>query len=176
LRALVVALALLTGCAGPSEVSDWEREHGEKVAPVEATPVPPPYPQAAKLLEFPVDGVGGFRFFVDGGSLSVDRGGVVRYVLVAQSPAGGQSLTYEALRCPSAEHRLYATGRGDGTWLPSRGAWQPVRNARAWQRSLYIEYFCPQKIPIRDAAEGVRALQAGGHPFARGLNSPNLGF
>jgi len=29
-------------------------------------------------------------------------------------------------------------------------------------------------VPIRDAGEGVRALQAGGHPFSKGF-SPNRG-
>jgi hypothetical protein len=156
-------------------MSDWERENALKQAPLESSVVPPPFPDRAKLIEFPVADTGGFRFFVDPASLSVDgKEGVVRYVLVAQSPSGVQNVTYEALRCPAAEHRVYATGQSDHSWAASRTTWQPVRNARPWQISLAREYFCPQKVAIRDASEGVRALQAGGHPSFKGI-SPQYG-
>jgi CNP1-like family len=179
LRALLL-LIVLAACSTPAQMSDWERENALKQAPLESSVVPPPFPDTsprrAKLIEFPVADTGGFRFFIDAASLSVDaKDGVVRYVLVAQSPSGVQNVTYEALRCPAAEHRVYATGQSDHTWAPSRTAWQPLRSARPWQISLAREYFCPQKIAIRDASEGVRALQAGGHPFSKGL-SPNFGL
>ena len=174
MRILLLAL-LVTACAAPPEMSDWERENMAKQTPRDESVVPPPFPGRAKLIEFPVADMGGFRLFVDGGTLSVDKDGVVRYVLVAQAPGGSQNVSYEGLRCASAEHRLYATGQSDGTWIPARGTWQPLRNARRWQIALYREYFCPQKIAIRDAGEGVRALQAGGHPFSKGF-SPNLGL
>ena len=151
-------------------MSEWEREHASKGQADEAV-VLPPFPQGAKLVEFPMADAGGFRFFVDGATLSVDKDGVVRYALVARSPSGTQNVTYEGLRCTSAEHRVYATGHADRTWTPSRASWQPVSHARAWQRSLYREYFCPQKVAIRDADEGVRALRAGGHPFSRGFGA-----
>jgi hypothetical protein len=35
--------------------------------------------------------------------------------------------------------------------------------------TLYREYFCPQNEPIRNAGEGVRALEQGGHPFSKGF-------
>jgi hypothetical protein len=173
----LVLLLLLAGCSTPTQMSDWERENALKQAPREENVVPPPYPAAgrAQLIEFPLADAGGFRFFVDGSTLSVDpKEGVVRYVLVAQSPSGVQNVSYEALRCPAAEYRVYATGQSDRTWISARTAWQPMRNARRWQAALYREYFCPQKIAIRDAAEGVRALQAGGHPAFKGI-SPQYG-
>ena len=173
MRALLIAL-LVAGCAPTPQMSDWEREHSQKNA-VEEAVVMPPFPRGAKLIEFPMADAGGFRFFIDGGTLSVGKDGVVRYTLVAQSPSGVRNVTYEGLRCQSAEQRLYATGRADSTWVPSRTGWQSMQNARPWQRALYREYFCPQKLPIRDADEGVRALQAGGHPFSKGF-SPNLGL
>lgn len=155
-------------------MSDWERDNQVRQAPNEENVVPPPFPARAKLIEFPLADVGGFRFFIDGATLSVEKDGVVRYVLVAQSPSGTQNVSYEGLRCAAGEYRVYATGQ-DRTWVPARTGWQPMRNARRWEMALYREYFCPQKIAIRDAAEGVRALQAGGHPFSKGL-SPNFGL
>jgi hypothetical protein len=135
----------------------------------------PPYPRAASLVEFTVSEPRGFRFFIDGATLTAGKDGVVRYVLVARSPEGAQNISFEGLRCASAQHRLYALGRSDATWAPSRVDWQPVLGAPPRQVALYREYFCPQKEPIRDAAEGVRALQAGGHPRFKGL-SPQYGL
>ena len=174
MRFLVIVL-LLAACSTPAPMSDWERENMVKQAPSDDNVVPPPFPSSAELIEFSMADAGGFRFFVDGGTLSVDKDGVVRYVLVAQSPNGAQNVSYEGLRCAAVEHRVYATGQSDRTWAPARTTWQPLRNARRWQIALYREYFCPQKLPIRNADEGVRALQAGGHPFSKGF-SPNLGL
>ena len=156
-------------------MSDWERENALKQAPRDDNVAPPPYPSRGNLIEFTLSDAGGVHFYVDGSTLSVGSDGVVRYVLVAQSPGGSPNVSYEALRCAAAEHRVYATAQADRTWVPSRTGWQPLRNARRWQIALYREYFCPQKVPIRDAAEGVRALQDGGHPFSKGF-SPNLGL
>jgi hypothetical protein len=171
----VLLLLALTACSSTPEVSDWERQNMAREAPSEEAVTPPPFPQRGKLIEYPIADAAGFHFFVDGSTLSVDQHGIVRYVLVAQSPTGAQNVTFEGLRCAAAQHRVYATGQSDGTWLPARTAWQPVANARRWQLALYREYFCPQKVPIRDAGEGVRALQAGGHPFSKGL-APNYGL
>jgi hypothetical protein len=168
----IVLVVLVTGCASaPVEVSEWERQHEQKSA-IEEALVLPPYPQGAKLIEFQISDPRGFRFFVDGATLSVGKDGIVRYTLVAQSPDGVRNVSYEGLRCVTAEHRLYALGRPDRSWSPSRTSWEPVRNARQWQVALYREYFCPQKLPPRDADEGVRALQAGGHPFSKGFAAP----
>ena len=156
-------------------MSDWERENLARQPAPDEKVVPPPFPSRARLIEFPVAEAAGVRFFIDGSTLTVDKNGVVRYVLVAQPAGGSPNVTYEALRCAAAEHRVYAVGQADGTWALSRTTWQPLRNARRWQIALYREYFCPQKAPIRDADEGVRALQAGGHPFSKGL-TPNLGL
>jgi hypothetical protein len=171
LRALLVAF-LLAGCAirPPAEMSDWERENIDR-RPVEESVALPPYPRAASLVEFTVSDPGGFRFFIDAATLDVRKDGVVRYVLVARSAEGAQNVSFEGLRCASADHRVYALGRPDGTWAPARGDWHPVRAAPPRQAALYREYFCPQKQAIRDAGEGVRALQAGGHPFSTGFGA-----
>jgi hypothetical protein len=172
---LLVLLLVLAACSTPPEMSDWERENALKQAPKEENVVPPPYPSRAKLIEFNVPETGELHFYVDGSTLSVDKNGVVRYVLVAQSPGGSPNVSYEALRCAAAEYRVYAIGQPDRTWMSSRTTWQPLRYAQRWQMALYQEYFCPQKVAIRDAGEGVRALQAGGHPFSKGF-SPNYGL
>jgi len=169
LRSLVLVLAL-AGCSSGGFQSDWERQNQK--APAAEEPIdPPPYPKGARLLEFGVVDAGGFHFFVDGATLSVGKDGVVRYVLVARSPDGVHNVSYEGIRCASAEHRTYAFGRPDGSWSASRAGWRPLDAPSAQRRhtTLYREYFCPQNEPIRDAAEGVRALEQGGHPFSKGF-------
>jgi hypothetical protein len=169
LRSLVLVLAL-AGCSSGGLQSDWERQT-QKAPAADEQIDPPPYPKGARLLEFGVLDAGGFHFFVDGATLSVGKDGVVRYVLVARSPEGAQNVSYEGIRCASAEHRTYAFGRPDGSWSASRAGWRPLDAPSAQRRhtTLYREYFCPQNEPIRDAAEGVRALEQGGHPFSKGF-------
>lgn len=94
----------------------------------------------------------------------------MRYVLVSRSPSGVENVSYEAIRCKTAESRLYAIGHSDATWSTRPGKWQPIIESRQQHlRVLYRDFFCPQQNPIRDADEGRQALQAGGHPWAKGL-------
>ena len=171
----LTALALLVAACGAREVekSDWERNNEARLsrdrAETEVITQFPVFPRKANLFEFPVGGGGDFSFFVDKTSLSVGNDGVVRYVLVARSPSGVDNVSYEGLRCASAEIRRYAIGQPDATWHGSAGAWQPI--SLRWHGVLHREYFCPQNVPLNTAAEGVRALESGGHPFSRGFSA-----
>jgi hypothetical protein len=161
---------LLGGC-DRSGRSDWERRNEPTLDKDASDPVPPlpAYPKGATLLEFEVTGQRDFRNYVDGATLQVDDKGVVRYVLVSRSPSGVENVTYEAMRCKTAESRLYAVGRSDATWSSRPGSWRPIIESRQQHlRVLYRDFFCPQQDPIRDADEGRRALQAGSHPRAKG--------
>jgi hypothetical protein len=170
-RALALAsLLALAACSGAQDRhrSDWEdanaarlEKEGDAIAPV----VLPPAPQADHLVEFTVDKIRDFRFYVDASTLTVNRDGVVRYVLVARSQAGADNVTYEGLTCRSAEYRLYATGRPGGSWQEQRVPWRPVA-MRAVQRTLMDDYFCPRRVLISSAAEAVMALRRGRHPLA----------
>ena len=176
--ALMAVLGLLVAACGPRKVaqSEWERSNESRLsreqAEAEVVTQFPAYPRKANLLEFRVGGTGEFAFFIDKGSLSVGSDGIVRYVMVARSSDGVDNVSYEGLRCESAEVRRYAAGQPDATWRVSPGLWQPI--ARRWHLVLHREYFCPQNVALHSAAEGVRALQAGGHPFSRGFSAdPN---
>jgi hypothetical protein len=175
LRAVLLALAL-AGCSSSGGFqSDWERQNAVKAQAQEEQLDPPPYPKDARLLEFGVLDGNGFHFFVDGTTLSVGKDGIVRYVLVARSPDGVQNVSYEGLRCATAEYRVYAFGRADGSWSASRAGWRSLEAPSVQRRhtTLYREYFCPQNEAIRNAGEGVRALEQGGHPFVKGFGRYN---
>lgn len=128
----------------------------------------PAYPRPADLLPFFVSAASDFRFFIDRAALSVGKDGVVRYTLVALSPQGAQSVSFEGLRCATREVRGYATGGADGTWLRRDTPWRAIapRSVQRWHNALAAEYLCPGGIPIQSAAEGVDALRRGGHPRA----------
>jgi hypothetical protein len=170
LRGSLVLVAALAACSGPAVKSDWERQHERDLAPEEAPVVLPAYPGKVGLIEFKADAADGFRFFVDPATLSVGADGEVRYVLVARSTQGAENVSFEGMRCNSAELRLYAFGR-DGAWAGTPGAWRSLqeRGVQRWHRALFREYFCPLKDPIANAREGVQALRDGGHPAVKGL-------
>ena len=159
--ALVLAAALAAGaCSSPPKPeSEWERRNLPG-PPAEEQVTPPAYPQSAHLLEFRLPDADGFRYYIDRSTLSTEKDGVVRYVLVARSNEGAQNVTYEGLRCQTAEQRVFSVGQADNTWTIARGTWRPVSAPR--HQTLYRDYFCPGGQPIRSAADGVRALERGG--------------
>ena len=167
--AVVVALG---GCDHGVK-SDWERKNEGQLDREAGDPAPPlpAFPTRATLLEFEPRVPGDFRYYIDGATLNVDpKKGVISYVLVARSLSGVDNVTFEAINC-SDEYRVYALGRADRTGGRA-GAWRPIAESRQPQhRSLQRDYFCPQSNPIRDADEGRRALQEGGHPWARGFGA-----
>lgn len=159
---LALAVAALAAC-GHAPKSDWERQHEDRLPAEEAAPLPQ-YPKREQLIEFFVSAASDFRFFIDPASLSVGDDGVVRYVLVARSPGGVENVSFEGMRCATAEVRLYAVGR-DGGWAGKPGEWREIRprSVQRWHNALYREYFCPQRQPIRSAEEGVSVLRRGGY-------------
>ena len=166
MRLLALVLALAAGAAGAQVKSDWERENEERLKQSAEVLVAPPPLARAKLIELNLEAPSDFRYFVDAQSVSVGPDRIVRYTMVARSASGVENITFEGLRC-SGEYRVYAVGQpGDGGWSGRPGDWRPVpRDARIGQNALMRNYFCPARATaIRDAMEGVAALQAGRHP------------
>jgi hypothetical protein len=127
----------------------------------------PAAPRADGLLSFYVSAASDNRFLIDQATLSVGSDGVVRYVLVVQTPEGGRNVTFEGMRCATRERRIYASGRHDGMWSKSRNnEWSRIQDvyANRHHAALFLEYFCPGGVIVRDAAEAVDALRRGVHP------------
>jgi hypothetical protein len=130
----------------------------------------PAAPKAESLIPFYVSAATENRFFVDPTTLTVGSDGVVRYVLMVLTPGGARNVTFEGMRCETKERRIYASGRLDGSWSKSRrNDWESIREAVANRHyaALFIEYFCPGGVIVRNAAEAVSALRTGGHPESR---------
>ena len=150
---------------GNTGKSDWELEQEKRDWREAEMPAPPP-PGSGQLLPFFVSSASDYRFFIDAASLAPGADGVVRYTLIVRSPLGAESVTNEGIRCATREVRTYATGRADRSWSVHPGPWRRIeaRSVQRWHDALWREYFCPQELPIRSAAEGVDALKRGGHP------------
>ena len=155
--------------------SDWELEQEER-SWTEGSFQLPAYPKGEDLIEFYVSAATEFKFFIDPASLSVSPDVVVRYTLLARSPSGAENVTYEGIRCKAGVYRIYAYGRTGGNWTTRASDWRPIehKSVQRWHQALWREYFCPQKIPIYDAAEGLDALRRGGHPNS-GAVRPSTG-
>jgi hypothetical protein len=172
-----MALAAALGGCDTKGKTDWESKH-DVLLDKDADPLPPPpaFPTSRSLLPVEVQPGSAYRFFIDGATLSVDpKAGVVLYTLVARSPSGVDNVTYEAIRCASAEYRVYYLGHADGKWGGRSGSWAAIVQARPVHlRPLYRDYFCPQSNLVRDADEGRMALRQGGHPWRKGFSGDAL--
>ena len=116
----VCAAALLCLAALPCAAADDENAFQEAAWQLPAAP------QDADLLPF-YTSLTGLKFSVDAKSLTVDKDGVARYTMVAVSRSGAKNVSYEGLRCETMEHKLYAVGSTDGSWIKARDPqWQPV--------------------------------------------------
>jgi hypothetical protein len=166
-----IGLLALCGCATlalAQPKSDWELEQ-EKRDWKEGEVSLPALPKDGALIEFSVSAASRMKFFVDPQSLSVGADGVVRYTMVARSPAGAETVSYEGIRCASDTYRVYAFAGGEA-WKRSETDWRPIEKTgqlRLWHNVLRSEYFCPLGAPIYKAAEGVDALRSGGHPSVK---------
>lgn len=105
----------------------------------------PPIPQAANLVQLDVGPTASMKFFVDINSISTGSDGVVRYTLVSRSPGGAENISYEGIRCQTAENKLYAFGQKDGSWSRSRiSGWKQIREVSGNRQhaALAKDYLC----------------------------------
>lgn len=165
LRNSLLSLMLVVAAAS-SAWADFEEDYENKKWQ-EMDVQLPAAPRQENLLPFEVSAASSNRFFVDGSTLSVGSDGVVRYVLVVLSPEGGRNVTFEGMRCEAREYRIYASGRLDGSWSKARkNEWVRIQEAYANRQhaALFLDYFCPVGVIVRDAAEARNALKRGVHP------------
>ena len=160
------ALLFLAAAAQAQIKSDWELKNEERLKQSEEQLVAPPPLDKRRLVEvkFSLVADTDFHYYVDPASVSVGADRIVRYVLVARSPSGVESVTLEGIRCPG-EYRVYAVGHHDGSWAGRPSEWRTiVRDPRVSQATLARQYFCPGRQAIATSEEGQKALRAGGHP------------
>lgn len=120
-RRLVMALAALSmGICGLSHggvFGDGPQRQELDVAPPASLDF-----DSAEPFEMPGDQR--LEFAVIASSINVHEDGLIRYVLVATSPSGGQNVLFETLDCKRQESKT--TSR----WSPHTQQWTPVDQAR----------------------------------------------
>ncbi len=161
-RAYVRLWGLLLACVAGSAVV----EAGGFVDPdpnwVEGQYTLPAPPDSSSLRTFFVSAASPNRFLVDESSLTVGQDGVVRYVLVIETAGGARNVSFEGIHCASAQRRIYALGRADGSWSEARDSeWRPINdNSYNRQRAaLAIDHFCDGTVPPRNRDEVLMRLR-----------------
>jgi hypothetical protein len=146
----------------------FDGEHDEKPR-AEAEVELPAFPQDGDLIPFEVGSVTDKRFLIDEKSVSVDKDGVIRYSVVVLSSAGARNVSFEGMRCPTGERRVYAFGRNDGTWSKARGSkWAGIRGSEnTYPVALFSDYFCViGQRAVMTPEDAIRVLQYGGDGLA----------
>lgn len=127
----------------------------------------PSFPQKDDLVSFKVGAVNNVQFQIDSKSLSVGVDSVIRYTLIVVSPSGAENISYEGMRCATAERRSYAFGHSDQTWSKARSnQWARIQGtSNNLYVDLYSNYFCTVGAPaLRNPDDILRVLRKGGNP------------
>jgi CNP1-like family len=122
----------------------------------------PQYPQDTALLEFRPRGSSPNRFYIDRKSLSLGADRVIRYAAVIKSSSGALNVSYEGMRCKTAEYKVYAFGTRDGQWTSaSDPKWQSVSSSYSnYRYSLWVDYLCSsESVAGRNAADLILNLK-----------------
>lgn len=135
----------------------------EKKPEQEAEVVLPAYPEAsAALIRFDTTAVSRNRFFIDRDSLQIAADRSIRYTLVIESPSGVRNVSFEGMRCSTAEVKTYAWGTSEGKWYPAKEPkWQPIRADRlnGQHETLFERYFCEAASAARTASDILQLMQ-----------------
>lgn len=160
LLVLVLLCWVMTAFAQDMKLNNDVEDDADNAKPWQETTLTfPAPPKDANLAEFYLGPTSTAKSAVDIKSLSVSTDGVVRYTLVTKSSGGALNVSYEGIRCATGEHKSYAYGRADGTWIPARNnQWKRIVDVGANRQTaaLYKDYFC-NGIIISGTAEQIGA-------------------
>ncbi len=150
-------LGLLAGNLASAQIltdpADWK----------ESDVPPPPAYDMSKLLTFEVTRSSPLVYGVDPASFSISKtDGIVRYVVVATTPAGAKNVIYEGLRCSTGEVRTYARAKPDGSWVAvANSEWKSAYDISLPRHSLRFAKAaaCQQAAPVSSVSELIRKLK-----------------
>lgn len=124
------------------------------------TPAPPTF-DIQRLVPFEVSIQSALKWGFDPNTVKITGDGIVRYVVVAQSPAGATNAMYEAVRCTTAEWKTYARFNKDSGWSQaSDPQWLPLRNQPS-QHALKLaqQGLCNGRAPAQTVRDVVRSVK-----------------
>ena len=157
----LAALAVLINPAA-AQWAAWDYEFDEeKKSWKEIEAKMPPYPQSRNLLHL-VSGASLNRFYIDTESVSLGEDGVMRYTAVVRTAGGASNVSFEGIRCDTREHKVYALGRSDGSWVRARDTkWKYIelRDIAPYHHMLWREYFCVSRRQPATVRQAIDALK-----------------
>jgi hypothetical protein len=159
---ILPALLLMLPLTAYAEWGQFDIEFENEKPWVELSAQLPATPKAENLVEFNVSSAARHRHFIDTASISVGEDKVVRYTVVIEAAGGAKNVSFEGMRCETAERRLYAYGHSDGSWSKARkSGWEVIklRSLLSYHKALYEDHFCPDGINVRNVTEAVRNLR-----------------
>ncbi|MEY5003211.1 MAG: hypothetical protein RL678_1020 [Pseudomonadota bacterium] len=156
-------LVMLLCCTGSAALAGLLSDSDAKATPKEENPLAlPDAPKQENLLRYSVGAVSTMSFAIDAKSVSVGDDLIVRYSSVITSTSGAVNMSYEGIRCKTAERKLFATGRPDGSWnTVSDAEWRPVSGASAtsYQATLMKDFFCDGELVAGKASAIVERIR-----------------
>lgn len=125
----------------------------------------PAYPKPENLIAFDASTLTPNRYYIDTKSIHVGEDRTIRYAVVIETQGGARNVSYEGMRCRPSEQKLYATGRRDNSWSEVQTSkWQEIdfHSATSYRKTLYQDFFCPEGIAVKNAAEAIVNLRRAG--------------
>ncbi len=175
---IAVLLALVLLAPASAAWAQGQRITGSFDADFDDRPWPdvtarlPKFPDSSDLVEIHVEGEQSTKFLIDVASVDLASDAVIRFTMLARSASGAESLTYEGIRCSSAERKLYAFGRSNRNWEKALNAkWRDIvliGSVNSYHAALYLSYFCQRHAPLKSRQLLVDTIKRGGFPVERG--------
>jgi hypothetical protein len=124
----------------------------------------PAFPKEGKLVQVQVGNRESHRYYIDPDSVALGKDGVMRYTAVVKTTGGATNVSFEGIRCDTRERKIYAVGRGDGTWAAARDPkWHWIERSMGppVYYSLWRDYFCAERKMPTPPKRAVEAIKRG---------------
>jgi hypothetical protein len=122
LRASVVCAAALCSALASAQLAATNPDWKEADAPAA------PAFDVKRLVPFEVSSSSPLQWGFDPQTMTIAQDGIVRYVVVAQSPSGVMNAMFEAIRCTTGEWKTYARFNQSSGWSTAPDPqWQSLR-------------------------------------------------
>ncbi|QID18692.1 hypothetical protein G3580_14320 [Nitrogeniibacter mangrovi] len=155
LRVACVALVLISGAARAGAffedpAVELNKDFVEGPQWKEGKTTLPGLPDPAHLMEVQVPDASDNTYYFDTESLVVGQDGVTRLTLVTRHRGGGETVTFEGIRCVTAEYRIYGIANGEGWTPPRQNPWRPIHLGRYkdLRAVLYTSVLCKEGFPM----------------------------
>jgi hypothetical protein len=155
-RRAIGLCALVCSAASWAQLAADDPDWKESEAPA------PPTFELNRLVPFEVSPNSALKWGFDPETMKITKDGLVRYVVVAQSPSGVVNAMYEAVRCTTGEWKTYARYNKDSGWsLADQPQWRGMRGYQPSHHALRLaqQGMCSGSAPALSVREVVQSVR-----------------